>query len=49
MAPEDVVAAAILALLAGFVLGWLFAANQSDAHPARKTDTDTNRHTNRGG
>ena len=49
MAIEDALALSILAVMAGFVLGWLFAASQSSAHPARKTNTDTNQHDNRGG
>lgn len=49
MGPEDALALSILAVMAGFVLGWLFAASQSSAHPARKTNTDTNRHDTRGG
>lgn len=49
MAIEDTVALSILAGMAGFVLGWLFAASQASAHPARKPNTDTNRHNTRGG
>lgn len=49
MAPEDALALSILASMAGFILGWLFAASQASAHPARKTNTDTNRHDTRGG
>jgi hypothetical protein len=49
MATEDALALSILAVMAGFVLGWLFAASQSSAHPSHKTNTDTNRHDARGG
>ena len=49
MAPEDALALSILAGMAGFILGWLFAASQSSAHPERRTNTDTNRHDTRGG
>lgn len=49
MDPEDLFALLVLAVLAGFVLGWLFAASQSSAHPARRPNTDTNRHDTRGG
>ena len=49
MAIEDALALSILAVMAGFVLGWLFAASQSPAHPPRKPNTDTNRHDTRGG
>ena len=49
MAIEDAVALSILAAMAGFVLGWLFAASQSSAHPSRKPKTNANRHDTRGG